>query len=195
MKNTYETPLSTRYASSEMRKLFSSEFKYKTWRKLWTCLAKCQKTLGLEITNEQIAQLEIHQETIDFETVAKYEKKCRHEVMAHIYAYAEQCPLAKPIIHLGATSSFVMDNTDLIQIKEGLNLLKNKLIIVIEQLNHFTLKYANMRCLGYTHLQPAQPTTVGKRAALWLQDLVTDFHDLTALLENFPFLGVKGAVG
>lgn len=193
--NTYQTPLSTRYASKEMKHLFSSQFKYSTWRKLWAALAKAQKNLGLPISSAQVAELEKNIDNIDFAVAAKYEKESRHEVMAHIYAYGDECPAAKPIIHLGATSSYVMDNTDLIQMKQGLKLLKSKLVIVIEQLNHFALKHAGERCLAYTHLQPAQPTTVGKRAALWLQDLATDFNDLQKLFEDFPFLGVKGATG
>ncbi len=193
--NTYQTPLSTRYASKEMTLLFASQFKYSTWRRLWSALAKAQKNLGLPISSKQVAELENNIDNIDFAACAKYEKESRHEVMAHIYAYGDKCPNAKPIIHLGATSSYVMDNTDLIQMKQGLKLLKSKLVIVIEQLNHFALKYAGEGCLAYTHLQPAQPTTVGKRAALWLQDLVTDFNDLQKLLEELPFLGVKGATG
>ncbi len=194
-EDRYETPLATRYASAEISFLFSPQFKYTTWRRLWIALAKAQKGLGLPITDAQIQALESQSEKIDFKKAAAFEKIYRHDVMAHIHAYAEACPEAKPIIHLGATSSFVTDNTDLIQMREGLNLLQGKLVLVIRQLAAFAKKHASLACLSYTHFQPAQPTTVGKRACMWLQDLLIDLIDLDARLEDLRFLGVKGATG
>ena len=191
----YESPLNTRYASLEMKEIFSPHFKYKTWRKLWVALAEAEKELGLDISDEQIAELKAAQNTIDFEKVHQYELETRHEVMAHIHAYGEACPDAKGIIHRGATSSYVMDNGDLVQFQAGLKILKGKLILLIEKLNHLSLKEAGTPCLGYTHFQPAQATTFGKRTCLYLQDFVTDFKDLLHLMEDFPFLGVKGAIG
>lgn len=191
----YTSPLSTRYASAEMKALFSAEHKYQTWRRLWVALAEAQKELGLPISEEQIEALKSQVKNIDFAKVQGYETEVRHEVMAHLRAYGDACPQAKGILHLGATSAYVMDNGDLIQMKEALTLLKGKLVVVIEKLNHLALKNAATPCLGFTHFQPAQPTTVGKRAALWLQDYITDFYDLDHLMATFPFLGVKGAVG
>jgi adenylosuccinate lyase len=191
----YETPLSKRYASQEMKELFSSAFKYQTWRKLWATLAEGEKKLGLPISSAQIDELKSKIKEINFDRVHEIEIECRHEVMAHLEAYREECPNAKGVIHLGATSSYVMDNGDLILLKSALQLLQQKLISLIEKLNHVALKEANTPCLGYTHFQPAQGTTFGKRCALWLQDFVTDFHDLLALLKDFPFLGCKGAIG
>lgn len=191
----YQTPLGARYASKEMSYLFSSQFKHRTWRHLWVALAKAEKKLGLPISKEQIEEMQRHIDDIDFAKVAEYEKTLRHDVMAHIHAYGEQCPMAKGIIHLGATSSYVTDNTDLIQMQQGLKLLQSKCIQVLRNLAGFAEKYADLPCLSYTHFQAAQPTTVGKRACLWIQDLLLDFHDLTARLEDFRFLGVKGATG
>ena len=191
----YESPLSTRYASQEMQKIFSPHFKYQTWRKLWVALAKSEKELGLPISDNQIAEMEAQTDNIDFEKVRFYEKETRHEVMAHIYAYGEVCPLAKGIIHLGATSAYVMDNGDLVQLLSGVTLIKERLILLIEKLNHLALKHAGTPCLAYTHFQPAQATTFGKRVSLYLQDFLTDFKDLLYLLEDFPFLGAKGAIG
>ena len=191
----YETPLNTRYASAEMKEIFSPHFKYKTWRKLWVALAEGEKDLGINITDEQIAELKAKQHSIDFEKVRAFERETRHEVMAHIHAYGEDCPDAKGIIHLGATSSYVMDNGDLMQLKTGLKVLKGKLILLIEKLNHLALQEAETPCLGYTHFQPAQATTFGKRICLYLQDFLTDFKDLLYLMEDFPFLGVKGTIG
>lgn len=193
--NEYQSPLTVRYASAEMKTIFSPQHKYETWRKLWVALAEAQKELGLNITPEQLAELKANISKIDFEAVRIFEKESRHEVMAHIRAYGTVCPNAKGILHLGATSAYVMDNGDLIQMKEGLELLKGKLIYVIEKLNHLALKNVDTPCLGFTHFQPAQPTTVGKRVSLWLQDFVTDFYDLFHLMATFPFLGVKGATG
>jgi len=162
---------------------------------LWVALAKEEKNLGLSITDAQIAELEENVSEIDFETVKIAEEKTRHEVMAHILAFGADCPTASEIIHLGATSSYVMDNGDLILMREGLDLLFQKMNILIEKLHHFCLHQADVPCMGFTHLQPAQPTTVGKRAAMWLQDFLDDGHELNNLLKNSPFLGVKGATG
>jgi adenylosuccinate lyase len=192
---TYHNPLGARYASKEMGRLFSDNYKYALWRKLWVALAKGEKQLGLSISDEQIQELETHIETIDFERVASYEKKLRHDVMAHLHAYADQCPAAKPIIHLGATSCFVTDNADLIQMREGLRLIQHKLVSVIRELSTFAQCHQNLPCLAYTHFQAAQPTTVGKRACLWIQDYLNDLQDLEYRLEKWPFLGVKGATG
>lgn len=195
MTSFYETPLSKRYASQEMKELFSSSYKYQTWRKLWIALAQGQQKLGLPITDSQIDELKSKVGSINFDRVHEIEKECRHEVMAHLEAYREDCPNARRILHLGATSSYVMDNGDLIVLKFALHLLQQKLVLLVEKLNHVALKEANTPCLGYTHFQPAQGTTFGKRCALWLQDFVTDFKDLIAVLEDFPFLGCKGAIG
>ncbi len=192
---TYVSPLTSRYASPQMSLIFSPKFKYMTWRRLWVALANAERELGVEITPEQIREMEANVDTIDFANVKTYEREFKHEVMAHIHAYGDQCPLAKGIIHLGATSSFVMDNTDLIQMKEGLILIREKLSIFLSQLNHIALNYADTSCLAYTHLQIAQPTTVGKRFSLYLQDFLADFKELLHLLDDFPFLGVKGATG
>ncbi len=191
MHNVYESPFSTRYASKEMSHLFSAEFKFQTWRKLWIALAKGEKSLGLPITDAQIHAME--NSKLNIEAAEKYEKTFRHDVMAHIHAFGDECPIAKEIIHLGATSCFVTDNTDLIQMREGLYILKSKLLQLIRQLADFALKQSNVACLGYTHFQTAQPTTVGKRACLWLQDFVLDFHDIET--KTIRFLGLKGATG
>lgn len=191
----YETPLTTRYASTEMKEVFSSAFKYRTWRKLWVALAKAEKKLGLNISDSQISEMEANIQNINFNKVHRFEKESRHEVMAHIEAFGEVCPSAKGIIHMGATSSFVMDNGDLIALQTGLKFVKQKLTLLIEKLNHLSLKEAATPCLGYTHFQPAQATTFGKRSCLWLQDFVTDLKDLVALIDDFPFLGCKGAIG
>ncbi|MCB1085109.1 MAG: adenylosuccinate lyase [Chlamydiia bacterium] len=195
MSLLYESPLSIRYASTEMKEIFSSSFKYRTWRKLWLTLAEAQQELGLKISDDQLEEMRTHLSTIDFDQVRKYEKETRHEVMAHLHAFGEECPKARGILHLGATSSYVMDNGDLIALKTALQLLKGKLILLIEKLNHLSLKHAATPCLGYTHLQVAQVTTFGKRSALWLQDFLTDFKELLSLLDDFPFLGCKGAIG
>ena len=194
-KNSYESPLSSRYSSKEMQEIFSPHFKYKTWRKLWVALAESEKELGLPITDSQIQEMRSHIDTLDFSTITAYEKEFHHEVMAHIYAFGDQCKEAKGIIHLGATSSYVMDNGDLIQMEAGMQLLRGKCILLLEKLNHLALKHAGVPCLGYTHFQPAQVTSVGKRISLWLQDFLFDFKDLNRMTEDFPFLGVKGAIG
>jgi len=178
-----------------MNQIFSSQYKYSTWRRLWVTLAKGEKTLGLPITDAQIAALESQIENIDFAKVASYEKTLHHDVMAHIYAFGDACPEAKPIIHLGATSAYVTDNTDLIQMRSALGLIKAKLAMLFRPMKNFAEKYADLACLGYTHLQPAQPTTVGKRICIWLQDFLLDFEDLIAREETLQFLGVKGATG
>ncbi|NGX51345.1 MAG: Adenylosuccinate lyase [Chlamydiae bacterium] len=192
---SYESPLNTRYASREMKEIFSAHFKYKTWRRLWVALAEAERELGLNITKAQIEELKAKQNAIDFERVLKYERESRHEVMAHIDAYGDDCPNARGVIHLGATSSYVMDNGDLVQFQAALKLLRGKLILLIEKLNHLALKEAGTPCLGYTHFQPAQATTFGKRLSLYLQDFLTDFKDLLYLMDDFPFLGAKGAIG
>lgn len=191
----YASPFTARYASPQMSRLFSSQFKISTFRRLWTALAKAEQKLGLPITHQQIAQLEDNIDRIDFIAAHAYEKRFRHDVMAHIHAYGDQCPEAKPIIHLGATSSYVTDNTDLIQLKQGLQLLLNKLIHILRLLATFAKKEAAAPCLGYTHFQPAQPTTFGKRASLWLQDFLLDAQELERLSLSLPFLGTKGATG
>lgn len=191
----YQSPFSTRYSSKKMRYLFSPYFRALTWRKLWIALAKTQKKLGLTISDKQIESLEKALEDIDFETVSKYEKTFKHEVMAHLYAYGEKAADAKPVLHLGATSCFVTDNADLIQMKEALLVVRDQLISVIRNLSEFAKTYADIATVSYTHLQPAQPTTVGKRACLWLQDYLMDLHDLEYHLKELYFLGVKGATG
>jgi adenylosuccinate lyase len=191
----YQTPLSSRYASPEMSSLFSSHTKFLTWRKLWLALAKGQKALGLSITDSQIKALEKAVSSIDLEKADEFEKIFRHDVMAHIHAYGEVCPEAKGIIHLGATSCYVTDNADLIQMRDALKLLHQKIIQAIRHLHPFAAQYASLPCLSYTHLQPAQPTTVGKRACLWIQDLLIDLQDLEYILGDLHFLGVKGATG
>ncbi len=191
----YQSPLSNRYASDEMSYLFSPHFKFMTWRKLWIALAVCQKTLGLPITDRQIDSMLDALEKIDLKRAEEYEEKFRHDVMAHIHAFGDLCPEARGIIHLGATSCFVTDNTDLIQVRDGLRILRNKILQVIRQLLPFAQEYASLACLSYTHFQPAQPTTVGKRACLWLQDLLIDLSDIERVIEELRFLGVKGATG
>lgn len=195
MKNIYNSPLNTRYASKEMSYLFSEEFKFKTWRKLWVALAKGEKQLGLDITAEQIDQLEANVDNINYEVAEAREKIVRHDVMSHVYAYGLQCPKAKGIIHLGATSCYVGDNTDLIIMRKALLMLKKKLINVISSLSKFAIKYKSLPTLGFTHLQPAQLTTVGKRATLWLQDLLIDLENLDFVIKNMKFRGVKGTTG
>lgn len=195
MRDSYTTPLSTRYASKEMSYLFSDEMKFKTWRKLWIALAESEKELGLNITEEQIEELKLHSEDINYEVAEQKEKEIRHDVMSYIYAYGVQCPKAKGIIHLGATSCYVGDNTDLIIMKEALIQVRKKLLNVINSLSAFALKYKDQPTLGFTHLQPAQLTTVGKRASLWIQDLLIDLENLDFTISKLKFLGVKGTTG
>lgn len=196
MRNTYNSPLNKRYASKEMSYLFSEEMKFKTWRKLWVALAESEKELGLNITDEQLKELKDNMENINYEVAEEREKVVRHDVMSHVYAYGVQCPSAKGIIHLGATSCYVGDNTDLIIMKEALLLVKKKLVNVINLLSNFALKYKEIPTLGFTHLQPAQLTTVGKRATLWIQDLVMDIEKLDFTIDStLRFRGVKGTTG
>ena len=195
MKNTYESPLSRRYASGEMSYLFSPDMKFRTWRRLWIALAQAERELGLPITEEQIDELTAHQDDINYEVAEAREKIVRHDVMAHVYAYGEQCPKAKPIIHLGATSCYVGDNTDVIVMTEALRLVRDKLVGTLRILSKFALKYRELPTLAFTHFQPAQPTTVGKRAALWIQDLLSDLEDVEYLLSGMKLLGSKGTTG
>lgn len=195
MKKYYESPLSSRYASSFMLELFSSDTRYQTWRKLWVALAKAEKQLGLPITEEQITQMEAQIENIDYDCVAKREKEVRHDVMAHVYAFGQVAPKAAGIIHLGATSCYVTDNADLILYRDGLRYLRKELLGVIANLSDFAEKYKNMPTLGYTHYQPAQLVTVGKRATLWIQDFVSDLEELDFALEQIKFLGCRGTTG
>lgn len=192
---SYKNPLEERYSSAEMLYNFSPENKFRNWRKLWIALAEIEKDLGLEISEEQISQLKEQAENIDFDKAAEYEKKFRHDVMAHVHAYGDVAPLAKPIIHLGATSAFVGDNTDLIQMRDGLLIVRKQLVNVIKNLSDFALKYKDLPTLGFTHFQPAQLTTVGKRATLWLQSLLLDFEELEFFIETLRFRGVKGTTG
>ena len=178
VKDTYESPLSARYASKEMKYIFSPDKKFRTWRKLWIALAESEKELGLPITQEQIDELKAHADDINYEVAQEREKIVRHDVMSHVYAYGVQCPNAKGIIHLGATSCYVGDNTDIIIMTEGLKLIRNKLITVIRNLSKFADEYKALPTLAFTHFQPAQPTTVGKRATLWLQELLMDLEDV-----------------
>lgn len=192
----YTDPLINRYATFAMVENFSDEKRYITWRKIWLELAKAQQKLGLNISNEQIQQMEANLENINFAEVEQLEKELQHDLMAHLHAFGKQAPLAKPIIHLGATSETVKDNTDLILIKDALEIIKPKLLNLIQVLAEFAEKYKDVATLGFTHLQVAQPTTVGKRACMWLQSFVNDFQDLTYFLENnLKFRGLKGATG
>ncbi len=197
MENTqsYTSPLSERYPSREMKYLFSPEMKFRTWRRLWIALAETEKELGLPITDEQIAELKAAADDINYEEAKKREKEVRHDVMSHVYAYGLQCPKAKGIIHLGATSCYVGDNTDIIIMTEGLKLIRKKLINIISNLADFAKKHKALPTLGFTHFQPAQPTTVGKRATLWIQDLLMDLEDLDHVLGSIKLLGSKGTTG
>jgi adenylosuccinate lyase len=193
--NRYESAFSGRYASPEMQYLFSSDMKFSTWRKLWISLAKAEKAMGLDITDEQIAELEAHIYDIDYAVAGAYEKKLRHDVMAHIHTYGDLCPNARPIILLGATSCYVGDNTDMIVMKEALALVRKKLLSVIKNLRDFADEYKALPALAYTHLQPAQLTTVGKRATLWLYELTLDLQDLDFVANSLALLGQKGTTG
>ncbi len=193
--NIYVTPLSGRYPSEEMNKIWSNNSKYSTWRKLWIALAETEKELGINITDEQIDEMKAHVYDIDYDIVAEREKECRHDVMSHVYEFGIKCPNAKPIIHLGATSCFVTDNTDVILMTEALKLIKQKLIVVINNLKKFAEENKSVVCLGYTHFQPAQLTTVGKRATLWMQDLIEDLEELEFVESHMKLLGSKGTTG
>ncbi len=193
--NLYESPLSSRYASREMLYLFSPDKKFTTWRRLWIALARAEMKLGLPITQAQIDEMEQHKDDIDYEAAARYERQLRHDVMAHIHAFGDLCPTAMPIIHLGATSCFVGDNTDVILMREGLELLRGKLVNLIDRLTKFAMEYRAMPTLGFTHFQPAQLTTVGKRATLWVNELVMDLEELEHRIDSLQFRGVKGTTG
>lgn len=195
MHNSYESPFCTRYASEEMQYLFSADKKFKTWRRLWIALAKAEQKLGLGITDEQIAELEANADNINYEEANAREKLVRHDVMAHVYAYGLQCPKAKGIIHLGATSCYVGDNTDIIIMREALQVVRRKIINVIALLHDFSLKYKDMPALAYTHLQPAQLTTVGKRATLWMNELLYDLNEVDYRISSLKLLGSKGTTG
>jgi len=193
--NVYLNPLVERYASKDMLYIFSPDFKFSTWRKMWIALAEAEKDLGLEISQEQIDEMKKYQEDINYDVARKREKEVRHDVMAHVFAFGEQAKQAKPIIHLGATSAYVGDNTDIIQLKEGLKIVKKKLLNVIKGLRDFAIENKDQPTLGFTHFQPAQLTTIGKRASLWLQSIVLDFEELEFVLEGLRFRGVKGTTG
>lgn len=195
MYDTYDSPFSKRYASRAMQELFSEQHKFRTWRKLWIALAEAEQSLGLAITDEQLAELRAHAEDINYADAEAREKVVRHDVMSHVYAYGLQCPNAKGIIHLGATSCYVGDNTDLIIMREALALLRGKLLTVAANLADFAEKYAALPTLAFTHFQPAQPTTVGKRATLWLQDVLADLEDLDYVTSTLRLLGSKGTTG
>lgn len=191
----YENPLITRYASRQMAGIWGDQNRYSTWRKLWIALAEAQQELGLEIATEQIEEMKQKVDTIDFETANRYEREKRHDVVAHIHAFGDQCPQARPIIHLGATSCFVTDNTDLILLREALELTRQKLAKAIDRLASFATQYRELPCLGFTHLQPAQPTTMGKRATLWLYDLAMDLEELELRSSSLKARGTKGTTG
>ncbi len=195
MRDSYVSSFSTRYASKEMQYLFSDDKKFGTWRRLWLSLAKAEKNLGLPITDEQISQMEANLDNIDYEAAAQREKQVRHDVMSHVYAFGLVCPAAKPIIHLGATSCYVGDNTDIIIMRDALHLIRGKLLSVMKLLSDFALEYKDLPCLAYTHLQPAQLTTVGKRATLWLNELLSDFEEIEHRISTLAMLGNKGTTG
>ena len=195
MSTRYENPLLTRYASDEMSEIWSPQRKHSLWRRLWVALAETQQELGLDISNEQVAELRDHVDDIDFDAAARHERELRHDVMAHVHAYRDQCPAAGGIIHLGATSCFVTDNAELIQIRDSLQLIRSRLVVAIDRLARFADANADLACLGYTHLQPAQPTTLGKRATLWCQDLALDLAEVEHRLSTLRFRGCKGTTG
>lgn len=193
--DSYESPFCTRYASKEMQYIFSADKKFTTWRKLWVALARAEMKLGLPVTQEQVDELEANVDNIDYAVAAEREKLVRHDVMAHVYTYGLACPKAKGIIHLGATSCYVGDNTDIIIMRDALKVVKRKLINVLGQLSEFAMEYKDMPCLAYTHLQPAQLTTVGKRATLWMNELLMDLNEIDYRIENLALLGSKGTTG
>ena len=195
MTDKYESPLSSRYASDYMLKLFSMDMRIQTWRRLWISLAKAEMELGLPITPEQVAQLEAHVADIDYDCAAAREKEVRHDVMAHVYTYGKVAPDAAGIIHLGATSCYVTDNADIVLYRDGLKYLRGELLKVLANLSEFADTYKAMPTLGYTHYQPAQLVTVGKRATLWMQDLVADLEELDFVIDNMRFLGCRGTTG
>ena len=191
----YESPLSSRYASDQMQYIFSPDKKFSTWRRLWVALARAEMELGLPVTAEQVAELEAHLTDIDYDKAAQYEKKLRHDVMAHVHTYGEACPKAMPIIHLGATSCYVGDNTDVILMREGLCLIRDELVRVLDKLARFARQYKALPTLGFTHFQPAQLVTVGKRATLWMNELLLDLADVEYRIANLKLLGCKGTTG
>ena len=195
MINKYQNPLAERYSSEEMQYLFSPQKKFSTWRKIWVALAEAEMELGININKEQVEALREKIEDIDFDLAKKYEKKLRHDVMAHIHTYGDQVPEAKGIIHLGATSAFVGDNTDIIKMKEGLIITRNKLVNLLSKLSKFADEYKSLPTLGFTHFQPAQPLTVGKRATLWMHDLLIDFYEIEHVIKSLKLRGVKGTTG
>ena len=195
MTDRYQSPLSERYASKEMQYIFSPDMKFRTWRRLWIALAEVERELGLNITQEQIDELKAHKDDINYDVAREREALVRHDVMSHVYAYGVQCPKAKGIIHLGATSCYVGDNTDIIVMKEALVLVRKKLLNVINELAKFADRYKALPTLAFTHFQPAQPTTVGKRAALWIQELMLDLEDVEHVLHSLKLLGSKGTTG
>ncbi len=194
-KDTYESPLSSRYADERMKYLFSPDKKFRTWRRLWIALAEAEKELGLNISQEQIDEMIAHRDDINYDVAEAREKVVRHDVMSHVYAFGVQCPKAEPIIHLGATSCYVGDNTDLIIMNEALKLVRDKIVGTVRTLSHFAMEYRSLPTLAFTHFQPAQPTTVGKRATLWIQDLLIDLEDVEYLLSGAKLLGSKGTTG
>lgn len=194
-KNTYESPFNARYSSDAMQSIFSPDTKFKTWRKLWIALAEAQKELGLNISDEQINDMIKAQDTIDYEAAAQYESKFRHDVMAHVHEFGDHCPSAKGIIHLGATSCYVGDNTDVIIMRDALKLIRTELVKVVSELSDFAMRYRTMPTLGFTHFQPAQTVTVGKRASLWIQDLLMDLEELNFVIDSLKLLGSKGTTG
>ncbi len=195
MTDKYQSPLSERYASKDMQYIFSSDMKFRTWRRLWIALAETEKELGLNITDEQIEELKAHKDDINYDVAKEREKLVRHDVMSHVYAYGVQCPKAKGIIHLGATSCYVGDNTDIIVMTEALKLVRKKMVNVISELSKFAMKYRELPTLAFTHFQPAQPTTVGKRATLWIQELMLDMEDIEHIIGSMKLLGSKGTTG
>lgn len=195
MKNTYETPLNSRYASKEMQYIFSPDRKFTTWRKLWVALAESEMELGLPITREQVDELKAHVEDIDYEAARRHEERVRHDVMAHVHAYGDVCPKARGIIHLGATSCYVTDNADILMLRDALKLIREKVVEVLRRLRAFAWEYKRLPTLGYTHLQPAQLTTVGKRACLWMQDLTMDLEEIDFAIKSLKLLGNRGATG
>ena len=195
MRDKYENPLVDRYASKEMNQNWSPQKKFSTWRRLWLALATAEKELGLPITDKQIEEMSAHLDDIDFDLAAQKEKEFRHDVMSHVHTFGMCCPSAMPVIHLGATSCYVGDNTDLIQLRDGMKIVRRKMLKVIEIMSKVADQYKALPTLGFTHYQPAQLTTVGKRVTLWLQDMVMDFERLEYELEALPFRGVKGTTG
>ena len=195
MKAVYESPLSGRYASEKMKRLFSPDARFETWRRLWVELARAEHELGLPVTAEQVAELEAHISPINYEDAERREREVRHDVMAHVYAYGLAAPGAKGIIHLGATSCYVTDNADLILYRDGLRLIRSSLLTAMDKLAAFAERYAATPCLGYTHYQPAQLVTLGKRASLWLQDLMLDLEEIDDAIRAIRFLGCRGTTG